>query len=130
MPFYSRTTHGFYLLELHGDAIPSDAVEISAEYHAELLEAQAKGKRIAADESGCPIAIDRPEPTDAEKDAIRVTEIKGDLAAIDAASSRPARAVALALASGKTPDAFDVKKLSDLDAQAVSLRAELKTLSK
>lgn len=56
--FYSKSTNGFYTPEIHGDTIPADNVEISTEYHAELLQAQSDGKQIIADDDGYPIAID------------------------------------------------------------------------
>lgn len=59
---FSKLTGGFYDRSIHGDNIPSDAVEITAEYHAELLAAQSEGKQISADETGAPIAIDPPKP--------------------------------------------------------------------
>ena len=59
---YSKSTGGFYIRDIHGDNIPADAVEISAETHAALLEAQSSGQLITTDESGHPIAIDPPQP--------------------------------------------------------------------
>lgn len=56
--FYSKSTNGFYSREIHGDAIPTDAVEITAAEHAALLEGQSQGKRIQADEKGFPILKD------------------------------------------------------------------------
>lgn len=62
---YSKSTGGFYDTVIHGDNIPTDAVEITAEYHAELLQAQSTGKQITADDNGYPIAIEHPVmPTD------------------------------------------------------------------
>lgn len=43
--------------------IPPDAVEISDEYHAELLSGQQTGKIIAAGEDGYPVLLDPPPPT-------------------------------------------------------------------
>lgn len=43
--------------------IPVDAVEITEAEHAALLEAQSQGKRIEADASGRPVAVDPPPPT-------------------------------------------------------------------
>lgn len=60
--FYSPTTGGFYIREVHGD-IPADAVEITIEEHQALLEGQSQGKRIVADENGRPILQDPPPPT-------------------------------------------------------------------
>ena len=61
--FYSKLTGGFYDREIHGDNIPADAVEITAEQHAALMAGQAEGKVIAADENGYPILQDPPPPT-------------------------------------------------------------------
>lgn len=61
--FYSAKTGGFYASEIHGDNIPIDAVEITAERHAALIEGQSQGKRIVADASGFPVLQDPPPPT-------------------------------------------------------------------
>jgi hypothetical protein len=61
--FYAKSTHSFYDAAIHGDSIPADAVEITAEKHASLLDAQSRGRLIAADEFGYPEAIDPPGPT-------------------------------------------------------------------
>ena len=61
--FYSKATNGFYTLEIHGDNIPADAVEITEAEHAALIEGQSLGKRIVADENGRPILQDPPPPT-------------------------------------------------------------------
>lgn len=53
---YAASTGGFYDTRIHGKEIPSDAVEISAEYHAELMAAAA----IVPDERGYPIASAMP----------------------------------------------------------------------
>lgn len=61
--FYSPSTNGFYAESIHGDAIPSDAVEITAEDHAALINGQSKGKLIQADANGRPVLVDPPPPT-------------------------------------------------------------------
>lgn len=63
---FSKTTGGFYDPAIHGDNIPADVVWITAAEHAALLDAQSQGKRIVADASGHPVAVDRPAPTAAE----------------------------------------------------------------
>ena len=55
--YYSKTTAGFYDPAIHGNNIPADAVEISAERHAEVLAGQSKGQQITADEYGYPMLI-------------------------------------------------------------------------
>lgn len=58
--FYSKTTGGFYSREIHGDNMPADAVKITTELHAALIEGQSHGKRVTADENGYPILQDVP----------------------------------------------------------------------
>lgn len=60
MIFYSPKTGGFYSEEIHGAAVPKDAVKISDDEHAELMLAQAGGKVIASGADGFPIAKDAP----------------------------------------------------------------------
>ena len=61
--YYSKSTGGFYDTAIHGDNIPADAVEITQQQHAALLQGQSEGKLIAADENGYPILQDPPQPT-------------------------------------------------------------------
>ena len=63
MIYYSASTNGFYDKAIHGDSIPEDAVEITSEEHAALLEGNAAGKVIVADEDGKPVLQDPPAPT-------------------------------------------------------------------
>lgn len=59
---YSKTTGGFYDPEIHGEAVPSDCVEISKEAHAELLAEQSSGKVIVSDKKGLPQAVTPAAP--------------------------------------------------------------------
>jgi len=61
--FYAKSTGGFYTPELHGDQIPSDAVEITEAEHAELMAGHSAGKAITADADGKPVLTDPPAPT-------------------------------------------------------------------
>ena len=54
--FYSKSTNGFYLSEIHKTNIPDDAVEITKEQHAALLNAQSEGMTIQGDDQGRPYA--------------------------------------------------------------------------
>lgn len=69
--FYSRSTKGFYITEIHGENMPDDVVEITTEYHALLMEGQTAGKIISPDAEGRPILVDPPLPGYAE---LRVAE--------------------------------------------------------
>lgn len=60
--YYAKSTNGFYSREIHGDEIPEDAVEITQQQHADLLQGQSEGKVIAADEAGRPFLTDPPPP--------------------------------------------------------------------
>jgi hypothetical protein len=61
--YYAPSTEGFYLCEIHGTNIPADAVEISSDYHQELLQQQAQGLIIQPDDTGYPVAVPPPAPT-------------------------------------------------------------------
>ncbi len=54
--FYSKSTNGFYLPKIHGESIPTDAVEITGDEHAALMSAQAQGMIIQGDDQGRPFA--------------------------------------------------------------------------
>jgi len=71
MKKYSRSTGGFYDSSIHGNNIPTDAVEITEEEHAALLQGQSEGKHIGADENGRPILIAAPPLTLAETAAAK-----------------------------------------------------------
>jgi hypothetical protein len=59
--FYSALTNGFYVTGIHG-TMPDDAVPISDERHAELMEGQMTGLEIRADEHGEPVAAEPAPP--------------------------------------------------------------------
>lgn len=122
--YYSPSTHGFYDSSIHASAIPADAVAITAAEHAALLQAQAQGMVIQTGEDGRPEAVERVL-TLAEQTAARIAEIKAALAALDASSARPLRAILAAQQAGVSLDQDDVDMLASLEAQAQALRAEL-----
>jgi hypothetical protein len=62
--FYSKSTGGFYLEEIHGDNMPKDCIEITDKAYQKLLDDQTKGKMIVADENGKPISASRPPLSD------------------------------------------------------------------
>lgn len=53
---YSPSTRGFYAPGIHGDAVPADAVSITAARHRRLLALQAAGARISSGTDGRPRA--------------------------------------------------------------------------
>jgi hypothetical protein len=57
---YSKSTGGFYTPEIHGENIPSDAVEVTDEQYDALFAGQRSGKEIKGDENGFPILVDPP----------------------------------------------------------------------
>lgn len=68
---YSKSTGGFYDEIIHGENIPTDAVEILAEDYAALMAGQIEGKRIVSDKNGNPILAEQPKKT-AEQLALEV----------------------------------------------------------
>lgn len=56
MMYYNSKNNGFYDSNIND--IPTNSVEISDEYHAELLEKQSNGFSIQADENGYPTAVE------------------------------------------------------------------------
>ncbi len=69
------------------------------------------------------MALTQNAPAANKADAIRAKLID-----IDAKSMRPARAVALAVIARQTPDPADAQALTELENEAIALRAELATL--
>lgn len=61
--YYSKSTNGFYSTGIHGDNIPTDAIEITEKLHVQLLDAQSLGKLIISDANGKPVAADKPSLT-------------------------------------------------------------------
>ena len=61
--FASKTTRGFYDAAIHGDNMPTDVVEITAEEHTALLEGQSVGKLIDFCEAGYPLLTEPAAPT-------------------------------------------------------------------
>lgn len=59
--FYSAQTGGFYNHTIHGDNIPADAVEITQDEYAILIDGQSRGKHIIADENSFP-TLRAPSP--------------------------------------------------------------------
>lgn len=53
--FYSPSTGGFYIRDIHGERIPPDAVEITEDMHASLMRGQEAGQHIVPDEDGIPV---------------------------------------------------------------------------
>lgn len=92
---FAKSTGGFYDRAIHGDDFPADAVEITAEKHAALLQGQSEGKRIVADENGFPLLQAPPMPTldelksklclaiDATADAARLTVVGDPLRVVE-----------------------------------------------
>lgn len=60
---FSPSTMGFYHPDIHGDAVPADCVEISAELHAELIGGQSEGNVIGVRPDGMPCLVPPLPPT-------------------------------------------------------------------
>jgi len=65
--YYSKNELGFYEDGIHTvEQIPSDALEISEERHAELMADQSTGKYIVSDGAGLPVSVS-PAPLTADE---------------------------------------------------------------
>lgn len=62
MKRFSPSKRGFFDTAIHGENIPSDAVDITDSEYRSLLVAQSQGKVIQPDENGRPVAVDPPAP--------------------------------------------------------------------
>ena len=58
--FYSKSTGGFYSTEIHGSAIPSDAVSLTGDEYEALMQGQADGFVIVGNTAGSPELASRP----------------------------------------------------------------------
>ena len=63
---YSPSAHGFFPADVDYPSQPGDLIEITPEYHAELMAAQMAGASIVADNNGVPQAVMPTPPTEAE----------------------------------------------------------------
>lgn len=62
MIYYSKTSKGFYFSNVHGDAIPNDAVAVNENTYKALMAGQSKGKQIATDNNGSPYLAEKALP--------------------------------------------------------------------
>jgi hypothetical protein len=67
--FYSASAAGFFSVEINGDNIPEDAVELTDELYAQLIAGPAQGKRVVMGNDGLPMLAD-PLPASQETLAI------------------------------------------------------------
>lgn len=74
--FFAPSTQGFYDSEIHGGAIPDDAVEIDQRSYDALQAGQADGKLIQAGTDGAPCLVDAPGPT--AEELLYAAQVKRD----------------------------------------------------
>lgn len=87
--FFSPSTNGAYTVEINGNDIPKDAVEIPKSDWTSLLEQLGgSAKKIAAGADGLPILIDPPLPSTDEIEAMERTWRDVRLAETDALVTR------------------------------------------
>ncbi|WP_315708484.1 tail fiber assembly protein [Brenneria uluponensis] len=116
MPYYSKSTGGFYTKAVHGNVMPADVVEINTAYYQQLLNEQSNGNVIQFNDAAeQPIAVQPPRLSTAELAAAAVKTAENELLSRRAtANTRIAEltyAVALALATDEEKAALtDWKK--------------------
>lgn len=58
--YYSPSKNGFYSKQIHGNAMPSDSIQISDDEYRALIAGQSQGKMIAIGSNGRPVLKDPP----------------------------------------------------------------------
>jgi hypothetical protein len=106
--FYSQTTNGFYDFDIHGNSMPSDAIEITLEHYHALLDGQANGDRIVANEQGQPVLA---AATLAEIKLVKLAALE---AARNSAIEQPIISAALGLPHTYAAKAANRQFLNDL----------------
>ena len=79
--YFSPSRCGFYLPEIHGDAMPGDVVAIPPEEYEALLAGQEQGRQIAAGEDGRPVLVDLPPPPPRTPASIALWQFRRELRA-------------------------------------------------
>ena len=75
---WSPSTGHFYHSEVHGTAIPEDAVRVTARRHAELLDGQRQGRSILVGANGKPTLSAIRKPTVDQLRTFAVADIKAE----------------------------------------------------
>lgn len=105
---FSAYTGGFYDTDIH-TVIPDDAVGITNEYHATLMQGQTNGQEIKADKNGFPVL--------AERVMTQEQLIKSRIASLESKQTpRRLREAALGLDNGW---------LKNLESEIAALRSQL-----
>ncbi len=123
MTRYSASARGFFPEQINYPDLPDDLIEISDEYHAQLMAAQDQGAQILPDANGVPQAVFPTPPTEAEVLAARraVARIdRGPLCKALLAAGILSPASAVVAAKGDWPVEFE----GVLEAMAPTTRIE------
>lgn len=113
--FYSKSTGGFYSREIHGDNMPADVVEITAEEHSALLDGQSNGKVIDWDDYGYPFLAYPPPPA---PDTIEQVQAKRQAAYVAESDPLKNEAEYDAIITGAEPDYTDwLAKVAEIKAR-------------
>lgn len=113
--YFSASTGGFYIHEIHGANMPADVVEITAEQHAGLLAGQSAGQVIAADADGRPVLADPPPPA---PDTIEQVQAKRQAAYVAESDPLKNEAEYDAIIAGAEPDYADwLAKVAEIKAR-------------
>ena len=126
--YFSASAAGFFDDRLHPSQ-PVDAVAISEQRHAELLAAQAEGRRICADAQGRPVARDPAKPPLEERRARKRAAVKQEAARRIIAAAPAWRQSNDALALGQAALEFAVAGVTTIDtAPALARRAAIEAV--
>lgn len=118
--YASKSTGGFYDLAIHGKKMPDDVVEISAEYHAELLAGQSAGQVIGWRDDGFPVLQDPPPPaplTTQQVEALRLRAYANPLSGSDRYFAEAARMQAVGENGWEAIRAQGVTRFAQIQAE-------------
>lgn len=125
--FYSPSTGGFYVKEIHGQSMPLDVKQVTEAEHAALLLGQSQGMLIAADANGAPALRAPPAETfDSAKEralSLLRSERAPILAALDGLQATASAAALAALVAGSNATASTASaKAQQIEALKQGLR--------
>lgn len=131
---YSAETGGFYDTEIHGNALPKDALIVETAAYEELFLGQAAGKLIQADSSGHPILVDRPVLSIDLQRKSRMASCQAEISLLESDQHRAVRELLTAMLGGAAPaEALKTEagqKLQQVETQIVRLRDTLGRIAK
>lgn len=110
---WSPSTGHFYDSDIHGDAVPEDAVAVTSRQHAALVDGRLHGRVIALNERGKPRLVDAPRSAVTLDEAIVAIKREARRRILAIASLEKQSNDNAAMALGVAPEARDRRRQID-----------------